>query len=73
MARKTRLRYLRPAVLWREVIRARQRTELPMNSPRLTRSKEARQTERLTMLAPYHPQKRSDFDKKHLPMLLLTF
>ena len=46
MARKTRLRYLRPSVLWREIIRAKQQTELPMNSPRLTRSKEARQTAR---------------------------
>jgi hypothetical protein len=44
MARKTKLRYLRPAVLWREIIRAKQQTELPMNSPRLARSKEMKQT-----------------------------
>jgi hypothetical protein len=45
MAKKTKLRYLKPGANWRQANRAKQQTELPMNSPRLTKSKESKQTE----------------------------
>jgi len=45
MAKKTQLRHLRPSVQWRETNRAKQQAEIPMNSPRLAKSKESKQTE----------------------------
>lgn len=54
MAKKTQLRYLRPSVLWRETNRAKQQTELPMNSPRLAKSKEPRQAEGKAQARSWH-------------------
>ncbi|MEO7020738.1 MAG: hypothetical protein ABI234_11355 [Ktedonobacteraceae bacterium] len=45
MAKKTQLRHYRPSVLWRETNRAKQHTQMPLNSPRLAKSKESKQTE----------------------------